>query len=68
MKQCARREGISTEALVQLNRVAVESLSAAPLSDQSNVSAATNQATVCDESDFKPPPPKVCKPKKEPTE
>ena len=70
MKQCAKRGGISTEALVQLNRVAVESLLTAPMSDQSNPSAVAHQTGASGEPDFKPPPCKVRKLKKqkEPTE
>ena len=68
MKQCAKRDGISTEALVQLNRVAVESLLTAPLSNQSNCLAVTSETAA--EVDFKTSLSKARKPKKpkEPTE
>ena len=74
MKQCAKRDGISTEALVQLNRVAVESLLTAPLtaplSNQSNCPAVTSETAAGGEMDFKPSLSKGRKPKKQkaPTE
>ncbi|KAL5459862.1 hypothetical protein EMCRGX_G033247 [Ephydatia muelleri] len=69
MKQCAKRDGISTEALVQLNRVAVESLLTAPLtaplSNQSNCPAVTSETAAGGEMDFKPSLSKGRKPKKQ---
>lgn len=66
MKQCARKGGISTEALVQLNRVAVESLLTAS-SSSSNQSNLVYETVTNHESDFKPPM-KKAKKQKEPTD